>query len=83
MKVPMPAISDPGVFVYDPDAPTKYTEALSHALHLILYTLSSAGAEIEDSPSFASIFQIDKDRDFDRITIASDVSSLTEIGEIL
>lgn len=78
MRIPMPAISDPLTFIYDQDNPTLYTEGLSHALHLILFTLSEAGAELDDgSPSYMSI-SIDRDRDFDTIQLHASIESMEE-----
>ena len=69
MDVIMPTISDPGTFVYDPENPTQYTEACSHAIHSILYALSSAGFSISEGDG--NFYQIDiaRDRDFDEITV--------------
>lgn len=77
MRVIMPTISNPGTFVYDPENPTKYTEACSHAIHQVFYALSQAGFEI--SMNEGNFFKIDlyRDRDFDEIEILP-VSGISE-----
>ena len=69
MQVIIPTISDPGSFVYDPENPTAYTEACSHAIHQILHALSDAGFTISEGEG--NLYQIDiaRDRDFDEITV--------------
>jgi hypothetical protein len=69
MRVVMPSISDPGFFTYDPENPTKYTEACSHAIHQILYTLSQAGFEIVSDAGNVFHLEIARDRDFDELTV--------------
>jgi len=75
----MPTISDPGNFVYDPDNPTIYTEACSHAVHQILYALSATGFELSDESSGMRI-TLDRDRELDEITLYSSMESIDEGG---
>lgn len=78
MEVIIPTISNPGLFAYDPENPTKYTEACSHAVHSILYALSQAGFTIKDNSGDFTLIRLSRDRDFDEISVGSSVHFIDE-----
>jgi len=76
--IALPEITDPGVFVYDSESPTQYTEACSHAIHSILRACYVGGYLIQSEELSGMLLHIDRYRGFDSIQVGPLSESIEE-----